>query len=111
MDLIEDFKTRDPRRLEIPIKIKGVDHVVIARENNDGEAICYVYCLSKKHNDETKTKGVWHYSEVKLEDGATEMVLGLLNIGNLKVRVHVLEAVWHAAQRVANEQATFLQMS
>lgn len=111
MDLIKDYQTRDPRRLEIPIKIKGVDHVVIARENNDGEAMCYVYCLSKKINDEVKATGLWSYPQVELKHGATEMVLGQSDIDDMKVRVHVLEAVWHAAQREAREQAAFLQMS
>jgi hypothetical protein len=109
MDPIQDYRTRQPRRLEIPISIKGVPHVVIARENNDGEAICYVYCLSKKQNDDVNDGGRWDYPTIRLSMGETENIFGMVDIEDVKLRVHVLDIAWHAAQRDARAQAAFLQ--
>jgi hypothetical protein len=93
----------NPRRLEIPIKILGEDHVVVARENIDGEAICYVYCYQQEGGTDDEP-------DVSLTDNMTEHIFGKLDIMDEKLRTHVLEIAWHAAQRDAHKQAEFLQM-
>ena len=106
---INDYYSRAPRRLELPVKVRGVDCVVIARENNDGEAICYVCCLSKEQIAEAKATKTIAYSSIELSSGDTDNIFGMLDVEDEKLRVHVLDMAWAAAQLDAKKQVEFLE--
>lgn len=68
--------TDEPRRQEFPVVIDGKKHVVIARENNDGEVFAYVYVLTEAQNNKIKRGGAWVSPTIALNDGEAEHVHG-----------------------------------
>jgi hypothetical protein len=63
----------EPRRKEVPFMRDGVAHVAIARENNDGEAISYVYVLTAAENDQVERQHAhWIYPSIVLAGSETE---------------------------------------
>lgn len=71
----------EPRRKEVPFIRAGVAHVAIARENNDGEAISYVYVLTAAENEQMKNSAHWIYPSIILAGSDTdELCFGELDV-------------------------------
>jgi hypothetical protein len=94
------------RRLEIPFMINDHQFVMIARENNDGHALSYVYCLTAEiAKSELEDSCV--YPETCLEDGEVEHCFGEYDCPYHRYN-KTREMAWADAQKDADEQVAFL---
>lgn len=101
---------QQPRRIELPFKRNGVAHVMIARENNDGEAVSYVYALTAFENEGVNAGGVWVYPYIPLSDGESEQCFGELDVSiRSKKRKEKMDAAWEEACAAAHKEVIFLQ--
>ena len=102
-----------PKRLEIAIKHKGIDTVVIARENNDGWAFAYTYALTAKDNTEVEADSKhWVYPDIEIDaGGADEHCFGRdLEEGESdEAYEEYRKLIWTTATFDANRIAQFLQ--
>ncbi len=100
----------ETRRLEIPIKYRGIDYVVIARENNDGDTIAYVYALTAEQNALVEAGGGWEYPVILLSNGEEENCFGAVDFsGTNEEYCAKRDIAWNAAQAQAYIEAEYLK--
>ena len=97
------MNNRLPRRSEFLFDMMGVPHVAVARENNDGEAIAYVYV--HKEGDPGEPFVVLVPFEGR--EDVREHVFGELDLHGNRYRA-VREAAWKTALTDAEMQAQLL---
>lgn len=95
---------KTPRRIELPVKHKGADILVVARENNDGFTVAYVYALTPEEKEKHDT------GTIALSTGYDEDTFGDADFEGVgRAYNKMRDTVWAEAQESAHLQAKFLQ--